>query len=283
MPKTNIDYSNTIIYKITCNDKNIKEVYVGHTTNFVQRKHAHKQSCNSNKSINHSCKVYQVIRDNGGWDNWKMEIINFFNCKDHYEARKKEQEYFISLNATLNSIEPMPKPKIIVPLIKKKEKNIFFCSICNIYCNSSNRLEEHKNTKKHLKKEVNKITKENNSYNKIQKESGQFNCDKCNFICSKKSNYDKHIHTRKHINNYSELQKDYIKISKKYICICGKDYIHRQGLYTHKKMCMYDKEKNIIINPIEEIKTLNTLVMVLIKSNTNLQKQLVQVCKKFII
>ena len=40
-----------------------------------------------------------------------MEIINFFNCRDHYEARQKEQEYFVSLNATLNSIEPMPKPK----------------------------------------------------------------------------------------------------------------------------------------------------------------------------
>ena len=50
MPKTDIDYSNTIIYKITCNDVSVKEVYVGHTTNFVQRKHAHKQACNNEKS-----------------------------------------------------------------------------------------------------------------------------------------------------------------------------------------------------------------------------------------
>ena len=39
MPKNEIDYSNTIIYKITCLDPNITDVYVGHTTNFVQRKH----------------------------------------------------------------------------------------------------------------------------------------------------------------------------------------------------------------------------------------------------
>ena len=45
MPKVEIDYSNTIIYKISCKDIAIKEVYVGHTTNFVQRKHTHKQSC----------------------------------------------------------------------------------------------------------------------------------------------------------------------------------------------------------------------------------------------
>ena len=118
MPKNEIDYSNTIIYKITCKDPSINDVYVGHTTNFVQRKHAHKQCCKNDKASNYKCKLYDVIRNNGGWENWNMEIINFFNCHDHYEARQKEQEYFILLNATLNSIEPMPKPKpkeIIVP------------------------------------------------------------------------------------------------------------------------------------------------------------------------
>ena len=116
--------------------------------------------------------------------------------------------------------------------------------------------------------------------NKEQKESTlKYTCEKCDFICSKKSNYDKHIITRKHINNYTELQKEAIKMPKKYVCICGKDYVHRQGLYTHKKTCTYDKEKNVIINPMEEVKTLTSLVMELMKSNTDLQKQLVEVCK----
>ena len=95
MPKLEIDYSNTIIYKITCIEPNITDVYVGHTTNFVQRKHAHKQSCTNQNIANYKCKLYEVIRNNGGWKNWKMEIINFYNCHDHYEARKKEHEYFI--------------------------------------------------------------------------------------------------------------------------------------------------------------------------------------------
>jgi hypothetical protein len=123
MPKTEIDYSNTIIYKITCKDPNITDVYVGHTTNFVQRKHSHKQGCINNKSHNYKCKVYETIRNNSGWDNWNMEIINFFNCKDHYEARKKEQEYFVLLHATLNSIEPMPKPKSTQEIKKNGRKN----------------------------------------------------------------------------------------------------------------------------------------------------------------
>ena len=111
MPKTLIDYSNTVIYKITCNDTSVKDVYVGHTTNFVQRKYAHKQNCINSKSTNHKCKLYSIIRENGGWSNWKIEIVQLFNCKDLYEARLKEQEYFVLLNATLNSIETMPKPK----------------------------------------------------------------------------------------------------------------------------------------------------------------------------
>ena len=65
MPKTDIDYSNTIIYKITCIDSNVKDLYVGHTTNFVQRKHAHKQSCINKKLSNYECKLYEVIRNNG--------------------------------------------------------------------------------------------------------------------------------------------------------------------------------------------------------------------------
>ena len=80
---------NTIIYKIVCKDLIIKDIYVGHTTNFVQRKHAHKQSC---KKLNHSYKLYNCIRDNGGWNNWNMTIVDFFSCKDGHEARQKEQE-----------------------------------------------------------------------------------------------------------------------------------------------------------------------------------------------
>jgi predicted GIY-YIG superfamily endonuclease len=67
MTKIEIDYSNTINYKITCKNPDITDVYVGHTTNFVQRKHSHKQSCINNKATNYSCKLYEVIRANGGW------------------------------------------------------------------------------------------------------------------------------------------------------------------------------------------------------------------------
>ena len=114
MPKIEIDYSNTIIYKITCKDSNIKDVYVGHTTNFVQRKHAHKQSCINEKSTNYNCKLYQVIRNNGGWDNWSMIEIEKYPCNDGNEARARERYWCETLNATLNDRMPL-KIKVLKP------------------------------------------------------------------------------------------------------------------------------------------------------------------------
>ena len=80
MPKVEIDYSNTIIYKIYCKDSKFNEIYVGHTTNFIKRKYSHKINCNNLK--NHF-KIYDTIRQNGGWTNWSMVEIAKYNCKDH--------------------------------------------------------------------------------------------------------------------------------------------------------------------------------------------------------
>ena len=122
MPKLDIDYSNTIIYKICCKNDSIKELYVGHTTNFVQRKCQHKQG---QYDINNKCKLYETIRNNGGWDNWNMEIIDFKNCENSYEARKIEQSYFETLNATLNSVNPLSNLKIVSNKVKNNViKNI---------------------------------------------------------------------------------------------------------------------------------------------------------------
>jgi hypothetical protein len=274
MPKTEIDYSNTIIYKITCNNKTVTDLYVGHTTNFVQRKHAHKQS---SLNVNYKVKLYEVIRANGGWNNWKMEIINFFECKNHYEAREKEQEYFVSLNATLNSIEPLPTRKTIV-LIKKPEKDIFFCNTCNIRCNSNNLLEEHNTSNKHIKKS--KISEMN--INPLIDVISKFSCNVCNIRCSRESEWNRHIHTRKHIvragGNDFNIKHD--KESKEYICCnCNKHYNTHGGLWKHMKKCNNPTEHMETNPPQEDIKALTSLILELIKSNNELQKQMLEMCK----
>ena len=102
MPKKEIDYSNTIIYKIVCRDTAITDCYVGHTTNFTKRKYGHKSNCNNEKVKNYSMNVYQFIRDNGNWDNWDMIEIERYNAIDENDAKKRERFYIEALNAKLN-------------------------------------------------------------------------------------------------------------------------------------------------------------------------------------
>ena len=72
------DYNNGFIYKLCCKDVNIKEIYVGSSTNYKQRKQSHKSDCTNENSKRYNSCAYQFIRDNGGWDNWSMiEIIKY--------------------------------------------------------------------------------------------------------------------------------------------------------------------------------------------------------------
>ena len=72
MPKVEIDYTQTTIYKICCKDTLITDIYVGHTTNFTKRKNQHKTSCSNENDKKYKQYVYEFIRQNGGWENWTM-------------------------------------------------------------------------------------------------------------------------------------------------------------------------------------------------------------------
>ena len=106
MPNYILDYQNTMIYKICCNDLNIHYVYVGHTTNFIKRKCIHKSNCNNNNSKSYNLKVYQTIRENGGWENWSMIKVEDYSCSDKLEATKRERYWYEFLNADLNVRTP---------------------------------------------------------------------------------------------------------------------------------------------------------------------------------
>jgi len=279
MPKVDIDYSNTIFYKIFCKDTTIKEIYVGLTTNFVQRKHGHKQSCKNEKASNHNCKLYNAIRNAGGWENWQMEIIAFHNCKDSHEAHKKEQEYFEMLGATLNSIEPLPKPKIKEPIVKiVKEKTILFCEPCNIHFSYWKAQEGHNNTNKHHKMvdmyNTNQVLCNDN--NLITKYSQQlykkYLCETCHYFTSKKCNYDKHLMSRKHDNNNQKVAKS------SYQCnICNKSFNDRAGLWRHTKKCTPTNVTPIKSTSLQaDDQTQMCLILELVKQNQEFKQLLIE-------
>jgi len=110
MPRKAIDYSNTIIYKLCCNDPSITDVYVGHTTDFVNRKRSHKSICNNETNKKYNIYVYQFIREHGNWDNWSMIELEKINCIDGNEACKNERKHIELLGSTLNQQVPSRTP-----------------------------------------------------------------------------------------------------------------------------------------------------------------------------
>jgi hypothetical protein len=91
---------NYIFYKICCEDN--EYVYVGSTCNFNNRKRQHRQRCNNENDKEFHLKVYKTIRENGGWENWKMIQIGTREQITKRQAEHIEEEYRLELKAELN-------------------------------------------------------------------------------------------------------------------------------------------------------------------------------------
>ena len=106
MPKKDTNYNQTHFYKIVCKDLNVKECYVGHTTNFKNRKSEHKRRCETANARGHNLYVYCFIRANGGWKNWDMILLQTVSCKDGLHARQQEREFIEREYSMLNQDRP---------------------------------------------------------------------------------------------------------------------------------------------------------------------------------
>ena len=107
MPKVPIDYSRTQIYKYVCNDSSVLCEYVGSTTNWDKRKAQHKQFCNNETNPHYHLKLYEMMRANGGFDNWKMILIEDYPCKSKREACAREQYQLEQLTEKINNIRAL--------------------------------------------------------------------------------------------------------------------------------------------------------------------------------
>ena len=117
-----------------------------------------------------------------------------------------------------------------------------------------------------------------------------FHCEKCAFSCVRKPDWNRHLATAKHLKlinvNHSLIEK-----APKFSCeICQKEYKSNVGLWKHKKGCTEEppaKENkdviHLLINEnkelINENKDFKNLILEMMKNNTELQKQMLEVCK----
>ena len=160
MPKRQIDYNNTIMYKLVCNDINIKDLYVGHTTNWAKRKTNHKGCSNNLFGRDSNTTLYNTIRSYGGWENWSMIMIEKYPCDNKLEARKRERQLMEIENSNLNSLSSylsiderrsnsLDKYYKCKQSIAKKKATKIECSICKSIVSKSS-LSFHKKSKKCL-------------------------------------------------------------------------------------------------------------------------------------
>jgi hypothetical protein len=105
------NYSKTVIYKIHCKDETIADLYVGHTTRFQRRIIEHK----SRYTKNYNFKIYNIIRENGGWDNWTITQIEEFSCENQQQAKLREKYWVETLQSTLN---------MLIPILTKEESKL---------------------------------------------------------------------------------------------------------------------------------------------------------------
>ena len=189
---------------MVCNDLNITDVYVGHTTNFIKRRQCHKNNCNNPNHNKNNLKVYQMIRENEGWDNWAMIEIEKYPCNDKNEACARERYYYELLNANMNS----RCPTFDIENCKAKSK---ICHKKNYEANKDRILERvHKYAESH-KDQIqanSKLYRETNKEKIKAHKSKVCVCDVCHkeYTHNHKSRHEK---SKFHLN---ELAKNVVNI-----------------------------------------------------------------------
>jgi len=105
-----------------------------------------------------------------------------------------------------------------------------------------------------------------------------FVCELCQFITHDKKDFRRHLFTRKHLQavNNGHKCKQYMKnsaLDNQFACgNCKKVYAHYASLWKHKKLCKAGEKLVDIVD--------KSMVMELMKQNSELQKQLIELSSK---
>ena len=207
------NYSKTIIYKLI-NYDHPDLVYVGSTTDFTKRKAQHKRFTNSDNQR----KVYQNIRENGGWQCWHMIKICDFPCSTAIDARQEEDRQMMELKANLNTI------RAYVSSDEKKELKKEY----DIEYNKINKEKKNEQCRKYRELHKDHLSIKSKEYYDVNKEK----------IKEYKQQYQ--ITNKERLNDiskqYYESNKEQLNIkrSEKIKCECG-CFVSRRNMSEHKK------------------------------------------------
>ena len=217
MPKKEMDYSKCVIYKIQHKDNN-DLLYVGHTTNFTKRKAYHKEYSTTETSSKYNNKVYQMIRENGGWLDFNMVIIKEFSCENRRQAEAEEDKIMREMKATMNT-------------------NRAFIEKGEYYLNNKDKIIQKVN--EYRQNNIEHIREYDRERNKNPERKEQH-----------KQSYEKHKEQRlKQTKQYRENNKEKIQERQSRVCLCpcGKEYTNHHKL-RHEKSQFHRNFLNPCIN-----------------------------------
>ena len=203
MTKIKIDYSKACIYKIVCRDPEIKECYVGSTTNLTKRRSYHKSVCKSENNKECNAYKYQFIRENGGFDNWQVLEIEKVDCKSKEELMRKERYYIETLKASLNKNRPIVTIEEHNEQIKETIKKYY-----------EKHIEQRRETsKKYYEKHIEQRKEYNKEYYNKNKEQ-----------INEKVKQSKKEYYKKNKEQIKKQRKEYYNKNKEYYKEYGKKY-----------------------------------------------------------
>ncbi len=117
-----------------------------------------------------------------------------------------------------------------------------------------------------------------------EKVAKNYSCETCDYNTSRKSSINKHLVSAKHLNRtkFTILEPKSCPVTSYHCKKCNKEYKVRNSLWYHEKKCNYEEkekeEENTNLSFFDPA-TISKLVIDLIKSNQDLQKQMLDVCK----
>jgi hypothetical protein len=118
-----VNYANSVVYKIMSLDPEIDDVYVGSTTDYKDTKINHKSNCNNQYSRYYNRYVYEFIRKNKGWSNWRILVVKRYpDITSKKELLKKHRKWMRVLGASLNQ----RVPGTVVKMGERKNDKLYY-------------------------------------------------------------------------------------------------------------------------------------------------------------
>ena len=215
------NYKNTVIYKIICKDKTITDIYIGHTTNFKQRNKLHKSTCNVVSLKGYNYKIYKIIRENGGWDNWNMTIIEEYPCESVNEARERERYWIEKESSQLNVTLPNRNKKEYAQIYRVIHKEEI-----------SEKAKIYRNNNKDKIKDYIESNKEKISFQK----QDWYEENKQEILEKAKKNYEENKEQK------LEYQKQYVEENKEKIIEYQNEYREKNKTHLYEQKKIYRAE-----------------------------------------